>query len=139
MKFPEGVMLFGDIRFRGECPVEDLELMSFFNRLRRLYPKTYGAVAIHPRNEGLVRGAQFSAMAKLRAQGMVKGAADIVIPAKVSFVCEMKRMDHTKSTWQTGQQEYLKTCVELGAFTCIALGAIAALEAFEKWRLENES
>ena len=64
---------------------------------------------------------------------MVKGAADVIIPASPAFVCEIKRRDHTKSQWQDGQQEYLNAAQKAGAFVCVALGADAAWEAFDDW------
>ena len=64
---------------------------------------------------------------------MTKGASDIIIPGSPAFVCELKRRDHTKSRWEDGQQEYLTAAQDAGAFVCIALGADAAMEAFNDW------
>lgn len=133
MKFPEGVKVYGDLSYRGICPQEHVEQASFFNRLRREYPDTWGLIALHPRNEGLLVKGQFSSVTKHKVEGMAVGAADIVIPARRAFVCELKRLDHTKSTWQKGQQEYLLASHNAGAFACIALGALAAWQAFEEW------
>ena len=36
--------------------------------------------------------------------------------------------------WQDGQREYLEAAAACGAFVCVALGAVAAWEAFEVWR-----
>lgn len=130
-----GVMVFGDTTYRGACPAEKMEQMTFFNQLRLLYPDTLGKLATHPRNEGLVSRGQFNAMARYKAEGMSPGAADIIIPGAPAFVCELKRLDHTKSAWQPGQIEYLTTAAKIGAFTCIALGHAAALEAVEAWKL----
>lgn len=141
MKFKEGVPVYGDVKFRGECPKEDIEQISFFNWLRREYPE-YGAVAIHPKNEEKRSGGKFYALQKDKAMGLVPGASDIVIPASPSFVCEMKRQDHTKSRWQKGQPEYLEAAKKLGAFVAVALGFEAAKEAFEayiKWTKEHNT
>lgn len=64
---------------------------------------------------------------------MVTGAVDIVIPGNPSFVCELKRRDHTLSKIHDEQVEYLHAAKEAGAFVCIALGADAASAAFEKF------
>lgn len=133
MKFNVDVPVFGDTSFRGKCPQESIEQASFFSKLRREYPETWGVIALHPRNEGLKIGGQFSSVMKHQAEGMTKGAADIIIPARVSFVCELKRQDHTLSKWQSGQQEYLEAAQSAGAFACVALGAVAAWQAFEEW------
>jgi len=129
------VPIYGDINWRGRCPEESHEQMSFFNRLRKEYPYSYGLIALHPRNEGLKERGQFSAVIRHAAEGMTAGAADIIIPGKVTFVCEMKRQNHVKSAWQDGQREYLAVAQSAGAFACIALGAVAAWQAFEEWRI----
>jgi len=134
MKFPDWLPVYGDTAFRGKCPREEVEQASFFNRLRREYPDTWGLLALHPRNEGLKEGGQFSTVLKHKAEGMTAGAADVIIPAARAFVCEIKRQDHTLSHWQPGQQEYLLAAQEAGAFSCVGLGAVGAWEAFERWR-----
>lgn len=134
MKFHPNIPVYGDTSFRGNCHKEEVEQASFFSRLRREYPDSYGAIALHPRNEGLKEKGQFSTVIKHAAEGMTRGASDIIIPGSPSFVCEMKRLDHTKSHWQDGQQEYLLAAANAGAFVCVALGAVAAWEAFEVWR-----
>jgi hypothetical protein len=64
---------------------------------------------------------------------MTVGASDIIVPGCPAFVCEMKRQDHTKSRWQDGQIEYLLQAQENGAFVCVALGYVAAIEALKDW------
>lgn len=125
--------IYGDQSFRGKCPAEALEQITFFRRLRDQYPETWGRLALHPRNEGLKIGGQFSAVSRQKAEGMTPGAADIIIPGRITFVCELKRRDHTLSTWQDGQIEYLTAAHNAGAFACVALGCDAAWEAFTEW------
>ena len=130
-----GVATFGDLGFRGKCPTEAQEQITFFARLRRTYPDTWGALAIHPRNEALRAGGQLGAIARHKAEGMTPGAADIIIPARMAFVCELKRRNYTKSDWQDGQREYLAAAADAGAFACVALGCDAAWQAFGAWLL----
>jgi len=125
--------VYGDPSFRGKCPREEVEQVSFFAKLRREYPNSWGLIALHPRNEGLKIGGQFSSVHKHQAEGMCKGAADIIIPASPPFVCELKRMNHTLSKWQDGQIEFLTAAQDAGSFVCVALGAVAAWEAFGTW------
>lgn len=134
MKLDVPFAVYGDQSFRGKCPREDVELVTFFNRLRAEHPASWGVLAIHPRNEGLRTRGQIGAVSKYRAEGMSKGAADIIIPGRPAFVCELKRRDHTQSEWQDGQEAYLRTAWAMGAFTCVALGADAAWQAFTVWR-----
>jgi hypothetical protein len=128
MKFPSWLKVYGDTSYRGECPSETLEAITFFAQLRREYPDTYGLIATHIRNEGKRSWEQ---VARQKAEGMTKGAPDIIIPTRRAFVCEMKRRDHTKSKWQPMQLEYLKTAHDAGAFVCVALGYDAAYSAFQ--------
>lgn len=130
MKFQPWLKVYGDTDFRGDCPKENAEQVTFFARLRRHYPDTWGRLALHPRNEGKRSWKQ---TAWQKAEGMTPGASDIIIPAAPSFVCEIKRRDHTKSSWEEGQAEYLKAAQDAGAFACVALGCDAAWEAFHEW------
>ena len=133
MKIPQDIKVFGDMSFRGDCAKEDLELITFFNQLRIKYPDI-AKVATHPDNEGLILGAAHNAHIKQKAKGAIRnGAADIIICGCPTFVCEMKRQDHTKSKWQDGQLDFLQTSQGLGAFVCVALGYEAALQALNDW------
>ena len=130
MKIPEFLQAYGDKTFRGKCPTETAEQVTFFARLRRQFPDTWGRIAIHPRNEGK---RHYQQTARQKAEGMTPGASDIVIPGNPSFVCELKRRDHTASRWQDGQVEYLEQAHSAGAFVCVAFGCDAAWEAFHEW------
>jgi hypothetical protein len=130
MHLPPRIKIYGDTNYRGTCATETIEQVTFFNRLRRGFKDTYGLIALHPRNEG---HRHFRQVAKEKAEGMVKGAADVIIVGAPAFVCEIKRRDHTKSQWQEGQQEFLYAAKKAGAFVCIALGADAAWEAFDDY------
>ena len=129
MKFPNNIPVYGDKSFRGKCPSEDREQVTFFNKLRREYPEL-GAIAIHIKNEGKRKHNQ---AARDKMEGMVTGASDIIIPGKSTFVCEMKRQDHTKSNISQEQINYLHAAQEQGAFACIALGYEGAFLGLEKW------
>ncbi len=128
MKFHPGIPVYGDTSFRGDCPTETAEQATLFNQL----PPDLRAIALHIKNEGKRHHTQ---MAKQRAEGgFIKGAADIIIPGRPSFVAELKRRNHMKSKWQDGQIEYLLSCKRQGAFVCVCLGWEAAIEAVREWR-----
>ena len=130
-------LVYGDTGFRGKCPVESLEQITFFRRVRDAYPDTYGLTALHPRNEGQKTGGQFGALSRHKAEGMTVGASDIIIPGRVTFVCELKRRDRTMCAWQDGQIEYLTAAHNAGAFACVAFGCDAAWGAFQEWLAEH--
>jgi hypothetical protein len=132
-KLPEGIAIYGDTAFRGKCPAESAEQVTFFNWIRREYPATWGRLAFHPRNEGLKKANQFAAVQRHAAEGMTPGAPDIMIPARRAFVCELKRRDPTLSEVSQDQVDYLTAAHAAGAFACIALGVDAAREAFAEW------
>lgn len=133
MKFPEFLKVYGDTSYRGKCPIEDLEQINFFAHLSELWPQ-YFDVAIHPKNEGQRTWGQVS---KDKKMGLNKGASDIIIPAIQPLIIELKRRDHTKSKWSDGQIKYLLAANNLGAFTCVALGYEAALEAVADWHSQK--
>ena len=135
MKLPQDIPIWGDVKYRGTCPKETLEQVTFFSRLRRAHPDSYGLLALHPRNEGKRSHLQ---AAKEKSEGMSTGATDIVIPGCPAFVCELKRRDHTQSSLSTEQLAYLTAAKAVGAYVCIALGVDAAWQAFGDWR-ENHA
>lgn len=133
MKFPPNIILYGDASYRGSCPRESVEQVTFFAELRKRYPDTAGAVAIHPKNEEKRHGKQFNQLAMDKAMGLTPGASDVVIPGAPSLCIEIKRQDHTKSKWQDGQRDYLEAAQAMGAVACVALGWEAAMQAVEEW------
>ena len=133
MRFPQWLPVFGDTTYRGDCPLEGAEQVTFFQRLRREYPKSYGMLALHPKNEGKRKGGQFQQLARDKAMGLSPGASDIIIPGVPAFIVEMKRRDHTQSTWQPGQLDYLEAAKDAGCFVGVALGWEGAWMAFQEW------
>lgn len=131
MKFQPDIPVYGDPDYRGDCPSEGVEQTTFFARVRREHPDTFGKLAVHIRNEGK---RSYMQAAWQKAQGMTKGAPDVIIPGAPTFLCEIKRRDHTKSRWQDGQEEYLIAAKKMGSFVCVALGADAAIEAFQDYK-----
>lgn len=129
MKFPPFLKVYGDPTFKGDCPVEDLEHVTFVNAVRRGYPKA-AALMIHVKNEGQ-RTASQAQWDKIR--GLNGGASDFVFPGKPALVIEMKRRDPSKCRWQKGQVEYLEAAHNSGAMACVALGWEPALEAVKDW------
>jgi hypothetical protein len=130
MKLPQDIRIWGNAEFRGDCPADALEQVTFFARLRRQYPDSYGLLALHPRNEGRRTHLQ---VAKEKSEGMTTGAPDIVIPGSPAFVCELKRRDHTASSISEDQLKYLRAAKAEGCFTCIALGVDEAWAAFHDY------
>lgn len=135
MNLPPDIMVYGNTDYRGVCASETVEQVTFFGRLREKFPDTWGLLATHIRNEGK---RHWEEIQKHKAEGLITGAADIIIPGSPTFVCELKRRDHTKSTLGDKQLTYLRTAKAAGAFTCIALGVDAATEAFNFWRSCHE-
>lgn len=125
--FPASIPVFGDQSYRGDCPSEQAEAVAFFAWLRTHYPHA-ASVATHVRNEGRRTAARAK---REQLEGMLGGHADIVIAGAPTLAIEMKRRDHTKSSWQKGQREYLISAQSQGAFVCVGLGAIGAALAVE--------
>ena len=130
MYLPNDVRVYGDLNYRGTCPKETLEQVTFFARLRRHYPDTLGLIAFHVRNEGKRTHLQ---AATEKSEGMTTGAPDIIIPGAPTFVCELKRRDHTQSEVSMSQMAYLRAAQAAGCFVCIALGVDAAWEALHEY------
>jgi len=103
-------------------------MVTFFNRLR-INHHEYAAVATHIRNEGK---RNINQITMCKAEGFVTGCCDVIIPGSPTFCMELKSRS-TKAKITDKQIAYLIAAQELGAFTCVALGADAATEAFKDW------
>ena len=125
-----GLPIFGDIDYRLVCPLERAEQTKAFNYIRR-YGGVLGQIALHPRNEGKRTFAQARFQ---KREGLTGGACDILIPSRKPFLCEIKRLNPSKSKVEKGQVEFLYNCKIAGGFSCFALGAIGAVDAFNYWR-----
>ena len=130
MHLPNDIRIYGNLDYRGACPKEALEQVTFFARLRREYPDTLGVIAFHVRNEGKRNHLE---AATHKAEGMTTGAPDILIPGAPAFVCELKRRDHTQSELRAAQLTYLRAAQDAGCFVCVALGVDAAWEALHEY------
>lgn len=128
MKFPIWLKVYGNTDYRGACPKENAEQVTAISEIRRRWPDTWGKMVVHPENEGK---RSYGQAAWAKAGGMTKGASDVIIP--IGFVCEIKRRDHTASSWQKGQIEYLKAVHDAGGYACVALGWEAAIKAVKEW------
>ncbi len=136
MIFPEWLKVYGDKKYRDKkCHVEDAELVTFINQLRKMYPDSFGRLVLHIPNEGKRKAHEVSNLKKKGA--LNKGASDIIIPGNPSLVIEMKRKDHTLSDWEEGQIDYLSASLNAGCTVCVALGWEAAMMAFNDWRSKN--
>lgn len=126
-----GVPVYGDLDHRDEnCPLEDAELETFVNQLRKHHPKL-ATLFIHIPNEG--QRTQDEVQILRRKGALNKGAVDGLILADVSFVGELKREDHTLSVIYDEQIRFLITAHEAGAFAFLALGWRNYWRALEDW------
>ncbi|MGL4735726.1 MAG: hypothetical protein ACRCWB_11735 [Enterovibrio sp.] len=124
------VPIFGDVNFRGGCALETPESIAFLQLLKQYDPELR-EIAFHVRNEGKRSKREG---AKHKQEGMLTGAADIAIMCCPPIAIEMKRRDHTKSKLSPEQLRYLAVTRLKGAFSCVALGADAAMEAVKHAR-----
>ena len=134
MRLPENIRVYGDTDYRGTCPTEQMEHITFFAQLRAQMPEL-GVIALHPKNEGKRHLHRYRHDVLM---GLSVGACDIVIPGAPTFVCELKRRDHTKSKLSDVQVEWMTAAMAAGAHVCIALGWEAAMDAVKEWKMTNE-
>ena len=101
--------------------------------LRKDFPEL-AEIAVHIRNEGKRTKRQGL---QQKQEGLNTGASDILIPCTPSILIELKRRDHTKSSISDKQIKYLVNSKLLGSFSCVALGALGAIEAVRAWHTIN--
>ena len=124
-----GIEIFGDEKWRGDCPKEIAEQIGFFSLLRQELPEI-AEIAVHIRNEG--KKPKFVG-AQHKVEGMVTGASDIIIPGCPSLLIELKQRDHTKSKISNDQIKYLVRSKKRGSMACVAIGTAGAMEAVMAW------
>lgn len=130
MKLPDWLKVYGDTSYRGKCPVEGAEQVTLFTQIRKHHPKL-APIVFHPRMEGERTKGQADWQ---KADGsIVAGVSDVIGVGHPMLVLELKRRDHTQSVWQKGQVDFLELSHRRGAFTCLALGYEAALQAIQDW------
>ena len=130
MIIPSWLTVYGDPKYRGYCPVEGAEQVTFFGQIRRHHPHL-APIVFHPRMEGERTKNQADWQ---KADGsIVKGVSDVIGIGHPMLVLELKRKDKTKSVWQPGQLSFLESSHKRGAFTCLALGWEAAMQALKDW------
>ena len=133
-KIPKQITVYGDTSFRGDCPKETPEQISFLCLLKAEFPEL-AKIAVHIRNEGKRSKRQGH---QQKIEGMNTGASDIIIPCCPPMLIELKRRDHTKSSSSAKQLKYLIDSHVQGAFACYALGATGAIEAVRAWHSINQ-
>lgn len=116
---------------KGKCPTEIVEQRTFVNQVRLLHPDTWGRLLVHVPNEDTHRDRHKAA--ERYADGMSKGASDIIIPGCPAFVCEFKRANGVPSDIRADQMKYLQTAAATGSFACVAFGWEQAILAFNDW------
>lgn len=129
MKFHPELKVYGDQSYRNKKDYhEDTHVQGFVNQVRKRMP---GALITHIKNEDKRTKAQADFD---KSMGMTQGFCDIIILGSPTLCLEMKRADHTLSGWEPGQEDFLLRAQQAGCFSVVALGAVAALEAFDDWR-----
>ena len=130
MKIPPFLKVYGDINYRGPSAVESAEQITAFSQMRKRHPHLSNMV-FHPRIEGERTKGQADWQ---KADGsIVKGMVDVIGIGHPMLVMEIKRKNHLLSAWQPGQIDVLQAAHKRGAFTCLALGYEAALQAIQDW------
>lgn len=136
-----GIEIRGDVSFRGDCKLEDVDLASFFAWVRYQYPQ-YASFIFHPETEfNPTGGASYNYHAKSKAKGRLDGLADIIcLPISQgapAFLCELKRQDISKSLASAKRKQHFENQLMLlssqkaaGNFAIVALGFEAAKAAF---------
>ena len=129
LPLPIGIKLYGSTDFRGDCPLENAELITFVYHIKAHYSNI---PALHIKNEG--KRTYRQSVFEKTIGALHKGACDIMIPGSPALCIELKRKDHTKSTIDDDQITFLLNASKLGAYSCVALGHEAAIEAFLYWK-----
>lgn len=114
--------------FIKNAPSEEDEQITFFNQLRKHKPEL-GEIAIHIKNEGK---RNINQVMKDKANGMVTGAVDIVIPGAPTLLIELKKRSK-RAKVSDAQINYMECAAKQGAMCYVCYGWELAMEAVEEW------
>ena len=115
-------------RFMKNAPSERDEQVTFFNQLRKHKPHL-GEIAIHIKNEGKRNINQVN---EDKANGMVTGAVDVVIPGEPTLLIELKKRSK-RAKVSDAQVNYMESAARQGAMCYVCYGWEMAMEAVEEW------
>ena len=140
LELPDEVMLFGDIDYRGECPAEDSDLISFVAWLKYNWPELENCI-IHTPNEGDL---PVQARMQQKKKGVLFRCPDVIVMTVPAYCMELKRRNPSKSLSSEEDRSRFREQVGVlvsmqkqGNFSCAALGLDAAKESwkyFLAWR-----
>lgn len=134
-----GIEVVGDTSYRNpKCSMEDAELVTFIAEWNR-DPDLCRIPVLHIPNEKKRRSKQdFAELKKQKLKGaFVPGASDIIAVGFPTLVIELKRADHTVSSIEQDQIDFLTKAQNADAWVCVALGYKAALQFAREWFREN--
>jgi hypothetical protein len=127
---PKWLPVYGDRSFKGKCPREAEDQMSFFSWLECELPE-FARLTFHPKVEGRRTPAQATIDRKMGA--MKKGVVDVIAIGSPMLVMEIKRKDEKLSEWRDGQLKFLEESKNAGAVVAVVFGLEAAKEAYADW------
>lgn len=112
---------------------EHVEQINLVAHCRQIYPEQF-KLMLHVPNESDV---PVQYRAKLNKCGILKGASDwlILVPANLRsyMVLELKRSRKRDSSISKDQVKFLLDAQSVGAFSCVAYGYKAALQAIDDY------
>lgn len=131
----KNIQIVGDLGWRGECPLEDNDLITTMEWIKREYP---AFTPFHAKNEKKRRGKQFAELKKERMKSaIVTGWSDVCVPGFPTLFIEIKRRDHTQSEIFADQVDFLVKQQNIDCWCFVALGWQAAIDCFMMWLKEN--
>lgn len=116
----DNVFVFDD-GYRGECPLEDSDLIAFKWWMDYRFPDV---LWFHPSQETKSNSVQH--LASRARKGVRSGVSDVIILTPGvrwhKATIELKRHDSMLSKWQPGQIPFLNDSASAGAFSAVACG-----------------
>lgn len=109
-------------------PSERDEQVTFFNHLRKHKPHL-ALVATHIKNEG--KRSMWQAQED-KANGLVTGAPDIIIPGSPTLLIELKKRSKSAKI-APPQLAYMEAAEKMGCESYLCYGWQAAMKAVEEW------
>ena len=124
-----------DSGYRGDCPLEDTDLINLVSWFDHNYPHL-SSLLVHVPNESKI---PVQGRVKLRMKGLKSGVQDLILFKKqggYSGLClELKRKDRTKSKVNQNQEDYAAEFSEEGFYCTFCYGLEEAKKCIKEYLL----
>lgn len=134
-----GIEIFGDANWRGDCPLEDADTITICNHIRQAHGGRFEKSVLHVMNEKHRKDkADFRQLLAERKKGaIITGWSDVCVTGWPTLFMEVKRKDLSLSKLPQVEIDFLVANQNNDAWVFVVPGWEAGIACFENWYQQN--